>query len=101
MKILCWNTRELGNPRGVQTLCNLITKEDLDLVFLRETKVRDSFIFSKKVYFDFHNGLAADSVGKSGGLAILWNKDIDFEVKQFSNHHIHGVIKVVVSQNQP
>lgn len=32
--------------------------------------------------------------GKSGGLAVLWSDDIEFEVLHYSNHHIHGVLSM-------
>lgn len=100
MGCLCWNTSRHGNPRGVQTLCNLLAKEDLDLVFLQETKVRASFITFRMRNFGFQNRLVVDCVGNSGCLVILWENEVDFEVINFSTHHVHHVIKMVNENNQ-
>lgn len=35
MKIFSWNPRGLGNPQGVCTLRDLLTKEDPDVLFLQ------------------------------------------------------------------
>lgn len=40
MKTLGWNRRELGNPRTVQDLYNMVKEKKHDLVFLMETKLR-------------------------------------------------------------
>lgn len=94
MKLLSWNLRGLGNPRGFISLHEQIAKEDPDLVFLRETKVTSNYFTSKKFSLGFDNAFVVDCVWRSGVLAILWKKDIDFTLLQFSNHHIHGVISV-------
>ncbi|XVF60967.1 hypothetical protein PTKIN_Ptkin08bG0090100 [Pterospermum kingtungense] len=32
------------------------------------------------------------SVGKRGGLALLWNKDVDLRISSYSNNHVDVVI---------
>lgn len=34
--------------------------------------------------------LVVDSIGKSGGLVVLWKEDVNFEVINYSSHHNHG-----------
>lgn len=92
MKILSWIPRGLGNPRGFWILHDLLTKEEPNLVFLQETKVKTSFFTTKQFSLGYRNGLGLDCEGRSGGLAVLWKDDIDFEVLHFSSHHIHGVV---------
>lgn len=38
----------------------------------------------------FNGGLHVDSVGKSGGLVLLWDDSVVVDVKSFSNHHINA-----------
>lgn len=90
MKFLCWNTLGFDNPQGVRTLHDLLAKEDPNLVFLQETKVRTSLFSSSKFNFNFTNRLAIDCVGRSGSLAILWKNDINFKVVKYSHYHSHG-----------
>lgn len=40
------------------------------------------------------------SVGKSGGLALFWKKDIKVEVQTFSERHIDAIISRGVGDKQ-
>lgn len=71
MRFLSWNPQGLGNRRGFQTLRNLLTKEETDVVFLQETKVHASFFSINKFKLRFHNVFAVDYVEKGGNLAML------------------------------
>lgn len=65
-------------------------KERPDVFFLQKTKVRSSSFSSNKFKFGFPNAFVVDCVGKSGGLALLWKDDVDFEVSSYFPNHIHG-----------
>lgn len=65
-----------------------------DLVFLQETQVCASIFSLNKFKLGFQNAIVVDCEGKSGGLAILWKKDVCFEVLNFSMHHIHSRISI-------
>lgn len=93
MKFLCWNPHGLGNPRGFRSLHDLIKKKDSDIIFLKKKKkVKASFFSTKKLEFRYNNTLGVDCEDKSGRLAIMLKEDIQFEILQFLNHHIHGII---------
>ena len=38
------------------------------------------------------NGLIVPCVGRKGGLALLWTREIDLEIKSFSHNHIDAMI---------
>jgi len=40
----------------------------------------------------FANGLIVLSYGRSSGLALLWTRDTDLEIKSFDNHHIDAIV---------
>ncbi|KAF5444973.1 hypothetical protein F2P56_034064 [Juglans regia] len=40
MKLLSWNVRGLGNPRGIRALCNLVKREAPEVLFLWETHLK-------------------------------------------------------------
>ena len=46
---------------------------------------------SKKLAFD--NCLAVDRNGMGGGLAMLWNDDLELEIVSYNNHHIDGLVR--------
>lgn len=41
----------------------------------------------------FHNLFVVESIGKSGGLALLWGEDENVEIQNFSQNHINVVVK--------
>lgn len=54
-------------------------------------KVRD---FERlKFKFGFVNCLAVDSEGRSGGLAMLWGRDINLSIISYSKFHIDAYVK--------
>ena len=40
----------------------------------------------------FVNGLFVPCQGHSGGLALLWSREINLEIKSFDNHHIDTIV---------
>ena len=38
------------------------------------------------------NGLIIPYIGQSGGLALLWAREVDLEIKSFSKNHIDATI---------
>ncbi|KAL0444993.1 UNVERIFIED_CONTAM: hypothetical protein Slati_2222000 [Sesamum latifolium] len=71
MSLLVWNCQGLGNPWTVRGLQELIRVHNPLLVFLAETKCSASQIEVLKRWLDLF-GTGVSSVGKSGGLALLW-----------------------------
>ncbi|KAL0449473.1 UNVERIFIED_CONTAM: hypothetical protein Slati_1503700 [Sesamum latifolium] len=79
-------------PWTVQSLRDMVRSLNPDLVFLMETKCKSHRIDSIKKMLDMH-GLAVDSVGRSGGLALLWKKSVSVTIQSFSNRHIDASIQ--------
>ncbi|XP_030929385.1 uncharacterized protein LOC115955407 [Quercus lobata] len=92
MRALGWNYRGLGNPRSVRVLRNIVQQWDPDFVFLSETKLRMQSMERKKMSIGFTNGLVIPSHGRSGGLALLWRKEINVDVQSFSDRHIDAIV---------
>ncbi|KAK4407712.1 hypothetical protein Sango_0352200 [Sesamum angolense] len=66
MSALCWNCQGLGGPSKVRGLENLI-----------------------HCY-----GIGVPSRGKSGRLALLWDKIVSFQIQTFSGGHIDATVQV-------
>jgi hypothetical protein len=93
MIVLSWNCRGLGNPQTVRDLRRMVKVKYPTVVFLMETKMRQGKMERIRCLLGFNNLFVVDSVGKSGGLALLWKEEADLEIQNFSRRHIHAIIK--------
>lgn len=92
MKLLSWNARGLGNPRGIHTLSDLVRKEDPNVLFLQETKLNAMKMELCRVKLKFYGCFCVDSEGRSGGLTLLWKSEVHLSVLSFSKNHIDAKI---------
>ncbi|XP_022854365.1 uncharacterized protein LOC111375728 [Olea europaea var. sylvestris] len=93
MKLLSWNARGLGNPRGIYALSELIRKEDLEVLFLQETKLNTTKMEFCRIKMKFYGCFNVESVGRSGGLTILWKPDVHLTILSYSKSHIDAKIE--------
>lgn len=92
LRIISWNCRGLLNPRSVRELHDLVRCWNPKIVFLTETKSKKNRMERIKNRIGFANGLIVPSVGRSGGIAILWTREISLEVKSYTRFHVDAVI---------
>lgn len=93
MTILAWNCRGLGNGPSVRGLLDLRKQVDPDILFLCETKLDKGRMEKLKLKLGMGNMMVRDCEGKSGGLALLWKKQVNWELHNYSKYHID--VKVV------
>jgi len=89
MSIMSWNCRGLGNPSAVPTLRDLARKYRLDVLFLCETLVHANKIEEIRIRLGFDAAFAVDSIGISGGLAILWKHPFGCNLINYSHNFIN------------
>lgn len=93
MSALSFNYRGLGNPSAVNSLRDLIRRGAPSIVFLMETKLSSmEFERIRDRLGDFHS-VVVDSVGRAGGLALLWSKDVVIDLLSMLVHHIDVVVQ--------
>ncbi|XP_031101919.1 uncharacterized protein LOC116005823 [Ipomoea triloba] len=88
MSTLSWNCRGLGNPRTVREVVDLVSRKKPEFVFLMETKVNREHAERLRVKIGFEGLFYVDSVGRSGGLALLWRRNNTARLLSFSNNHV-------------
>jgi exonuclease III len=89
MKIGGWNCRGLGNDPAVRGLLDLQKKEDPDVLFLSETKMKRERIEWLKWKLGMPNMIVKDCNGQSGGLVIFWKNSVNVKLVGFvSKYHI-------------
>ena len=92
MNPISWNCRGLGNPRLVRAPYDLMRHWNPKIVFLMETKLKMNCMERIRNRIGFANGLIVPSVGRSGGIAFLWTREINLEVKSYTTFHVDAVI---------
>ena len=62
-----------------------------------ETKLKKNRMERIKNRIGFANGLIVPSVGRSGGIALLWTREINLEVKSYTRFHVDVVVSEISS----
>ncbi|XP_042942950.1 uncharacterized protein LOC122277139 [Carya illinoinensis] len=88
MKHLACNCRGLGNPRTVRELHLMVKEKSPNVIFLSETKCNRTRMEGIRNKLNFDHSFIVDCVGRSGGIAFLWKKEVEAELNSYSNHHI-------------
>ena len=92
MNSLSWNYRGIGNSQSARALRDLVQRWNPKIVFLMETKAGVKRMTKVKEMIGFPNGLVVPSEGKSGGIALLWIREVEVEIKSFSRFHIDAFV---------
>lgn len=92
MKHLVWNARGLGGNRAFQNLQRLIKDHSPDLLFISESKVSQYVASSWRVLLNFSGCFCVDVAGRSGGLLLFWNENLNVSVLSFSFGHIDCLV---------
>ncbi|CAM8939724.1 unnamed protein product [Rhodiola kirilowii] len=93
MKLISWNCRGLGRPRTVRALRDAIRAYSPQMVCLLETKRREVDRDWIQWKLGFCNCLMVGCRGLSGGLAMLWEDDLDVSLLSYSKNHIDVVVR--------
>lgn len=89
---ICWNCRGIGAASRVKELKDLILIHKPQLVFLSETKTKANKLQAIKRRMNFDDLFVVDSKGKSGGLCLLWKKNVKVHVIYSDSNVIHAYI---------
>ena len=92
MSYLSWKCRGLGNSRAVRSLCDLVKSHRPRILFLVETLVHEMKIEELRIKLGFSSKFLVNSIGHSGGLAMLWDSSLSCSISGFSNNHIDLII---------
>ena len=92
MNLLCWNCRGLGTDLTVGELRHLVKRYRPSLLFLSETKMRDTKVRKFMWSLGFSGCFAVSSDGKSGGLALFWVQECTISLKHYSPNIIDVIV---------
>ena len=92
MNLVSWNCQGLGNPKAVRALHSMVKSKAPKVLFLMETKLSGKRMEGIRTKVGFDYAFTVPSVGRSGGLALLWKQEVDVRIQNFSQHHIDAHI---------
>jgi exonuclease III len=93
MNIVSWNCRGLGNLRAVLVLHNLVKTQEPKILFLMETKLDIRMMEFVRIKLRFKHCFMVPSLGRSGGLALLWNDEVELYIHNYSINHIDAHVR--------
>lgn len=99
MSSLFWNCQGLGSPLTVLSLGDLLRKLRPEVIFLSETKGSSQSVEYLKRKWNL-NGVGVSSVGLSGGLALLWRKNVHVSLVSYSSNHIDARVRLEADGNE-
>lgn len=88
MKVISWNGRGLGGRPAVRGLLELQKKEYPDVLFLSETKLNKNKVEKLRYTLNMPHMVFKVCEGKSGGLALLWKREINLSLRWLGRMHI-------------
>ena len=84
MNCVSWNCRGLGNQRQVRELLELVKAKSPNLVFLMETRKKNSYVERLRCRLKVDNLFIVLRSNRGGGLALLWMGDLNLYIQTFS-----------------
>jgi hypothetical protein len=63
-----------------------------NLIFLMETKLHRRKMEANRIKLGFDGMFVVDSIGKSGGLALLWKLETVVQIQNYSRWNINAVV---------
>ena len=80
MNCLCCNCQGIGSSQTIFALRDFMRRWNPYLIFLMETKANVKRMEKVKYKLGFSNGIFVLSKGRSGDLAFLWFKEVNFHM---------------------
>jgi hypothetical protein len=95
MSLMCWNCRGVGRFRTVWEIHRLVKTNKPRFLFLIETKAKIGNLERLRCSLGFEGLFHVDPIGRSGGLAFLWNNNKEVEIVSYSQRHVSALITLL------
>src|SRR4051812_24982265 len=93
MNFLSWNCRGLGNTATGREAREFTAKFTPALFCVSETQISKERAEASAGQLGFSKSFAVASLGRSVGLVVFWNDDIEVEILSSNRYHIDTVVK--------
>lgn len=92
MKLLSLNCRGLGQSEAVREVRSLVQLHCPEVVFLSETRRYSNDVQSLRSNLGFANGVGVGTLGRGGGLALLWTNEVCVKLQSYDRNHIDVIV---------
>jgi hypothetical protein len=92
MSCLSYNYRGLGRDATVRELRDLAKLFKLTVFCVLETQLHKTWVEGLARQLGYNQSFAVSSSGRSGGLAMFWNNEINLQILSYSQYHLDAVI---------
>ncbi|CAM8983245.1 unnamed protein product [Rhodiola kirilowii] len=93
MTILGWNCRGLGTSSAIRALKDVVKTSRPLIVGLLETKANKRRCEEVRVQVGFRYCFSVSSRGKAGGMALMWQDEIEVDIVNYSFYHIDFIVQ--------
>ena len=94
MNIICWNCRGAGKAATVRELRDLAKQFAPTVLCVVETQISATRVEGLASTLGFDNGYAVSSNGRSGGIGMFWNNEINLEILGYSEYHLDAKVSM-------
>lgn len=88
MSIISWNCRGVGNASTIRELREIAKKFAPTLLCIIETQIDKARVENLASSVGYDKAFAVSSVGRSGGIGLFWNNNLDIEILGYSVYHL-------------
>lgn len=92
MTHLCWKCRGVAAAATMRELKELCRIHQPAIVFLMETRAPEERLERVRRRLRFHSMFCVEARGRSGGLGLFWNKNVQIQILMSTQNYIHTVI---------
>lgn len=92
MTVLSWNCRGLAAAPTFRELKNLCKIYRPAIIFLMETRAPEERVERVRRRLKYKNMFCVEAIGRSGGLCLFWNDEVQLQIFHSSQNFIHTSI---------
>lgn len=94
MTCLSWNCRGLAAAPTFRELKNLCKAYKPTIIFLMETRAPEERIENVRRRLKFRHMICVEAVGRSWGLCLLWEDEVQIQIFQSSQNIINTAVMI-------
>jgi exonuclease III len=92
MSVFSWNGRGVGMAATIRELRDFARRYAPSVLCVVETQLHKSRVEGLASTLGYDRAFAISSSGRSGGIGIFWNNEINIEILPYSQYHLDAIV---------